>query len=152
MSVPWYEWRNIRNRLVIFGKAIQGVSPYRINIEPDQSKCPSGYCSFSRREIAVNPDIFALAPKDQYQLTKAILIHEAGHRRFTTPHKLSPVIHQVANILEDERIERQMYYEFAGVRWLIQKLSQVLYDESKPVNESSDSPGEVVAYFLQLRW
>jgi len=152
MSVPWYEWRNIRNRLVIFGKAIQGVSPYRVNIEPDRSKCPSGYCDFSRREIAVNPDIFALAPKDQYQLSKAILVHEAGHRRFTTPHKLSPVIQQVANILEDERIERQMYYEFAGVRWLIQKLSRVLYDESKPVNESSDSAGEVVAYFLQLRW
>jgi len=152
MSVPWYEWRNIRNRLIIFGKAIQGVSPYRVIIEPERSKCPSGYCSFNRREIAVNPDIFSLPSRDQYQLTKAILVHEAGHRRFTSPHKLSPVIHQVANILEDERIERQMCYEFSGVRWLIWKLSQTLYDESKPVDESSDSPGEVVAYFLQLRW
>jgi hypothetical protein len=152
MSVPWYEWRNIRNRLVVFGRAVQGVSPYRVTIEPDQSKCPSGYCNFSMREIAANPNLFALTPKEQYQLTKAILVHEAGHRRFTTPHKLSPLIHRVANILEDERIERQMCDEFAGVRWLVHKLSKILYDESKPVDEGSDSPGEVVAHFLQLRW
>jgi len=58
----------------------------------------------------------------------------------------------VANILEDERIERQMCQEFAGVRWLVRRLSEALYDESMPVDEASDSPGEVVAYFLQLRW
>jgi hypothetical protein len=152
MAVPWYEWRNIRNRLVVFGRAVQGVSPYQVAIEPDRSKCPSGYCHFTKREIAANPNIFALRPKDQYQLTKAILVHEAGHRRFTTPNKLSPLVHQVANILEDERIERQMYEEFAGVRWLVKRLSQQLYQESKPIDAKSDSPGEVVAYFLQLRW
>lgn len=152
MAVPWYEWRNIRNRLVVFGRAVQGISPYRVTIEPDRSKCPSGYCNFSRREIAANPDLFTLAPKEQYQLTKAILVHEAGHRRFTTPNKLPPLVHHVANILEDERIERQMCDEFAGVRWLVRRLSQTLYGESKPVDEGSDSPGQVVAYFLQLRW
>ncbi|MBI4295297.1 MAG: hypothetical protein HY669_03930, partial [Chloroflexi bacterium] len=77
---------------------------------------------------------------------------EAGHRRYTTPHKLTSVVHHVANILEDERIERLMCQEFAGLRWLIRKLSGVLYDEAKPVEESSSSPGEVVGYFLQLRW
>ncbi|MDI6813919.1 MAG: hypothetical protein QMD10_10310, partial [Desulfitobacteriaceae bacterium] len=152
MAVPWYEWRNIRQRLITFGRAIQGISPYRILIEPDAKKCPAGYCDFSRREIAVNPNIFPLMPKEQYQLTKAILVHEAGHRRFTTPNKLSPVVHRVANILEDERIERLMADEFAGLRPLVKKLSQQLYKEAQPVNEGSDSPGEVVSYFLQLRW
>jgi hypothetical protein len=152
MAVPWYEWRNIRNRLIVFGRAMQGVSPYRVLIEPNKTKCPTGYCNFTTREIAANPGIFSLVPKDQYQLTKAVLVHEAGHRRFTTPSKLPTVVHHVANILEDERIERQMCDEFAGVRWLIRKLSRTLYDESKPVNEASNSPGEVVAYFLQLRW
>jgi hypothetical protein len=152
MAIPWYEWRNIRNRLIVFGRAVQGISPYRILIEPDRSKCPSGYCNFTKREIAANPGIFALLPKDQYQLTKAILVHEAGHRRFTSLNKLPPLVHQVANILEDERVEMQMCEEFAGVRWLIKRLSQQLYEESKPIDEKSDSPGEVVAYFLQLRW
>jgi hypothetical protein len=153
MAVPWYEWRNISNRLVVFGRAVQGVSPYRVLIEPEPSKCPSGYCNFTKREIAANPNIFySLLPKDQYQLTKAILVHEAGHRRFTTPNRLSPLVHQVANILEDERIERQMCEEFAGVRWLVRRLSQTLFEESKPIDEKSDSPGQVLACFLQLRW
>lgn len=152
MAVPWYEWRNIRRRLIVFGKAVQGIAPYRVIIQPDRSKCPSGYCNFTAREIAANPGVFSLPPREQYQLTKAILVHESGHRRFTTPNKLPPVVHQVANILEDERIERQMCDEFAGVRWLVRKLSQALYDDSKPINKASDSPGEVVAYFLQLRW
>jgi len=152
MAVPWYEWKNIREKLLIFGKAVQGVSPYKVLIEPDFKKCPSGYCSFTKKEIAANPNLFKVLPKDQYQLTKAILVHEAGHRRFTSPKKLPQVVHQVANILEDERIERLMSEDFAGVRWLVKKLSQELYSESEPVNEKSDSPGEVVAYFLQLRW
>ena len=152
MTIPWYEWHNLRERLAIFGRAIQGISPYRVVIEPDSKKCSSGYCNFTKREIAANPNLFRLLPKDQYHLTKAILVHEAGHRRFTSPKKLPKVVHQVANILEDERIERQMSEDFAGVRWLVKKLSQTLYDESEPVNENSGSPGEVVAYFLQLRW
>jgi hypothetical protein len=153
MAIPWYEWRNIRNRLIVFGRALQGISPYRVLIEPDYARCPSGYCNFSKREIAVNPSIFyGEMPKGQYHLTKAILIHEAGHRRFTTPHKVSPLVHLVSNILEDERIERQMCAEFAGVRWLIRRLSRQLYEEAKPVNIESDSPGQVVSYFLQLRW
>jgi len=152
MTVPWYEWRNVRDRLITFGRAIQGVSPYRVIVEPDPGKCPSGYCNSTRRQIAANPSIFALPPKDQYQLTKAILVHEAGHRRFTTPAKLPPLVHRMANILEDERIERHMCDQFAGVRWLVKRLSRALYEESQPVDENSDSPGEVVAYFLQLRW
>ncbi|MCL4553353.1 MAG: hypothetical protein M1305_07375, partial [Candidatus Marsarchaeota archaeon] len=128
------------------------ISPYKVLIELDPAKCPSGYCNFTKREIAVNPKLFALPAKEQYQLTKAILVHEAGHRRFTAPSKLPSVVHQVANILEDERIERLMADEFAGVRWLMHRLSQALYDESKPTDEASDSPGEVIAYSLQLRW
>ncbi len=153
MAVPWYEWRNIRSRMVIFGKAVQGVSPYRVLIESDFDKCPTGYCNFSKREIAVNPSLFPdLLSKDQYQLTKALLVHEAGHRRFTTPKRLSPIVQQIGNILEDERIEREMCMEFAGVRWLIKRLSEELYREAEPINEESDSPGEVVSCFLQLRW
>jgi len=113
---------------------------------------PQRILHFTKREIAANPNLFNVLPKDQYQLTKAVLVHEAGHRRFTSPKRLPGVVHQVANILEDERIERLMEDSFAGVRWLVKKLSQELYSESEPVNEKSDSPGEIIAYFLQLRF
>jgi hypothetical protein len=152
MAVPWYEWRNIRNRLIVFGRAIQGVSPYRVLIEPDRKKCPTGYCNFTKKEVAVNPDLFDLTPSKQYQLTKSILVHEAGHRRFTTPGNLSSVVGQIANILEDERIERLMADEFAGLRTLVRDLSRQLYLEAMPVDQKSDSHGEIVSYFLQLRW
>lgn len=151
-KMPWYEWRNIRERLMIFSRAIQGISPYRVLIEPDRGKCPTGYCNFKKREIAANPNLFAVRPKEQYNLTKAILVHEAGHRRFTTPGNLSPVVHTVANILEDERIEQLMAQEFAGLRPLVRMLSEALYREAPEVDATSGSPGEVVGYFLQLRW
>ena len=90
MAVPWYEWRNIRGRLLSFGRAVQGVSPYRIILESDKEKCSSGYTNFSQRLIMVNPAMFDASPEEQYQLTKAVLCHEAGHRRFTSPSKLPP--------------------------------------------------------------
>ena len=118
--LPWYEWQNIRNRLLVFGRALQGAAPYRVRIEADFAKCPTGYCNFTQRTIAVNPTVFPdLRPRAAFQLTKALLVHEAGHRRFTTPRKLPPVVHTVTNILEDERIERLMADEFAGVRHLL---------------------------------
>ena len=153
MTIPWYEWGNIRRKLIYFGRALQGVSPYKVIIESDILKCPTGFCDFESKEIAVNPALFSdLKPKDQYFLTKALLVHESGHRRFTDPQEMPSLVKQVANILEDERIERQMCSEFVGVRWLIKKLSQQLYREAKEIDENSDCPGEVIAYFLQLRW
>lgn len=152
MDNHWYARDNVRQRLIIFGRAMQGVSPYHVIIEPDKSRCPSGYCSFTLRRIAVNPTHFAVPPKEQYELTKALLVHEAGHKRFTSPDRLPALISQVANILEDERVERRMCEEFVGARWFMQKLSERFYERAKPIDETSDNPGEVVLHFLQLRW
>jgi hypothetical protein len=151
-NMPWYEWRNIRERLTLFGRAIQGISPYRVRLEPDPAKCPTGYCDFQRREIVVNPGVLGAKPPDQYRLTKAILVHESGHRRFTTPADSSPLVHKVSNILEDERVERLMADGFAGLRPFVRELSEALYEQSPEIDEASESAGEVVAYFLQLRW
>lgn len=152
MAVPWYEWRHIRHRLLSYGRAVQGISPYRIELEPDKSKCSSGYTNFARRLIAVNPTMFETSSEEQYQLTKAVLCHEAGHRRFTIPANLPPHIHLVSNILEDNRVELLMEQEFAGVRSLLRKLSAELMREAKPMDPESDDPAQVLSYMLQLRW
>ncbi len=152
MSVPWYEWRNIRNRLFTYGRAVQGVSPYRVLLEPDKTKCFTGYTSFSKRLIMVNPTLFEASPREQYQLTKAVLCHEAGHRRFTSPSKLPSHVHLVSNILEDERIERLMEQEFAGVRGLLKHLSAEMLKEARPIDSESDEPVQVLNHILQLRW
>jgi len=151
--MEWYDWRNVRESLVTFGRAIQGISPYTVVIEPDEAKCPTGYCNFTKRRIAVNPKLFPdRTPKGQYGLTKALLVHEAGHRRFTTPGEAKGALHLVANILEDERIERLMSESFAGLRHLVLDLSQAMYADAQPLDAASNSPGDVLAAILQARW
>lgn len=152
MAVPWYEWRPIRNRLLSYARAVQGISPYRVTLEPDKSKCPSGYTNFSKRLIMVNPTMFEVTPEEQYELTKAVLCHEAGHRRFTTPTLLPPHVHLVKNIIEDQRIEYLMEAEFAGVHLLLKKLSEEMLKEAEPIDPESDDPVQVLNYMLQLRW
>ena len=152
MDVAWYERKDVQDNLIVFGRAIQGIYPYEVIIQPDSDECRSGRCSFNDRTITVNPILFALPDKEQYLLTKALLVHEAGHRRHTTPSRLPAVTREIANILEDERIERRMYEEFIGVRWLIEKLACQFYKEAKPIDNTSDLPEKVVAYFLLLRW
>lgn len=152
MTLPWYEWRNIRDRLFAFGSAVQGVSPYTMELEPDPAICPSGYTSFSKRLIMVNPTLFDVRPEDQYLLTKAVLCHEAAHRRFTTPTSLPSHIHMVSNLLEDERIEKLMEQEFAGVRHLLKRLSEQMLKDARPLEPESDDPAEVLSYILQSRF
>jgi hypothetical protein len=42
--------------------------------------------------------------------------------------------------------------EFAGVRYLLKKLSAEMLKEAKPLDSLSDDPIQVVNYMLQLRW
>ncbi|MHB9026430.1 MAG: hypothetical protein ACYC7E_20015 [Armatimonadota bacterium] len=152
MDEKWYERPEVHERLVTFGRGIQGIHPFDVVLEPDPVKCHSGSCSFNARRITVNPTLFSVPDKEQYLLTKALLVHEAGHRRHTIPQYLPPVTWEIANILEDERVESRMWQEFIGVRWLFKKLAKRFYTDSRHINPSSELPHEVVSYFLQLRW
>jgi hypothetical protein len=152
MDVPWYQRPDVTDKLFTFGRGIQGIDPFDVILEPDPVKCHSGSCSFANRQILVNPTLFPVPDKAQYLLTKGLLVHEAGHRRHTTPRYLPPVAWEIANVLEDERIEQCMWQEFRGLRWLIQQLATRFYLDAKPIDPTTDAPTEVVAYFLQLRW
>lgn len=149
----WYDWGSIQEKLITFGRAIQGVSPYKVIIEPDRRRCPTGWCDYSLRQIAVNPRLFPHLPApEQYKAAKALLTHEAGHRRFTTPQKLAPLVHTVFNLLEDERTERLMSGHFAGLGHLLTFLAELFLKEARPLDPTSDDTGEILNYVLQLRW
>lgn len=152
MGCAWYEQENIRDQLILFGRAVQGVHPFDVLIEPDPIKCHSAYCNFTSKRIAVNPTFFPLSPSEQYMLTKALLIHEAAHRRYSMPEPLPGLVREVANILEDERVDRKMCSEFAGAEWFLKVMSHEFLKRAKPIDSSSNSPEAVVFYFLQLRW
>jgi hypothetical protein len=150
VALKWWQWKHIQERLKLWGRALQGVEPYRIEFSDDHAL--TGLTDFSARVIKVNPEMIAgLRPREGYEITKAVLCHEAGHRRFTTPAELGWVVHMVANILEDQRIESLMMEEFAGTRPLIRRLTEALYDKS-PELEATDDPGQVVGAALQWRW
>jgi hypothetical protein len=141
MAIRWWQWRNIQERLRLFGRAVQGPEPYRIAFADDPGL--TGLTDFDARLIRVNPEIVpGLRPRRGYEITKAVLCHEAGHRRFTTPARLPAVVHMVSNILEDQRIESLMMEEFAGTRPLIRGLTEALYDRS-PELEPTDDAGQV---------
>ena len=107
MAAKWWQWKHIQERLRLWGHALQGSEPYRI--EFDNHAGLTGLTDFSARLIRVNPELIpGLKPRDGYQITKAVLCHEAGHRRFTTPTQVSSVVHMVSNILGDQRIESLM--------------------------------------------
>lgn len=150
MVMKWWQWRNIQEKLRLFGRAVQGPEPYRIEFEDWPHL--TGQTDFEERLVLVNPEMIpGLRPRDAYEMTKAVLCHEAGHRRFTASSKLSVTEHIVSNILEDQRIESLMMEEFAGTRPLIWNLTKALYDRS-PDLEPKEDPGEVVAACLQHRW
>lgn len=150
MALKWWQWKHIDERLKLWGRALQGVEPYRIELvdEPELT----GLTNFTQRLIKVNPEMIrGLKPREGYEITKAVLCHEAGHRRFTTHAELNPVVHMVSNILEDQRIESLMMEEFAGTRPLIRRMTAALYEKS-PDLEPTDDPGQVIAATLQWRW
>lgn len=150
MPLRWWQWRNIQTKLRLFGRALQGPEPYRIEFASEPGL--TGLTDFTRRLVKVNPEMLpGLAPRRAYEITKAVLCHEAGHRRFTTPAELPAVVHMVSNILEDQRIESLMMEDFAGTRPLIRYLTEALYERS-PELEATDDPGQVVAAALQYRW
>lgn len=150
MALRWWQWKHIQDRLKLWGRALQGVEPYRIEFAEEPGL--TGLTDFSNHLIKVNPEMIAgLKPRDGYEITKAVLCHEAGHRRYTAPAELSWVVHMVANILEDQRIESLIMEEFAGTRPMIRLLTKALYEQS-PELDATDDPGQVVAAALQWRW
>src|SRR5574341_185517 len=151
--MKWYEWRTHSNRLKAWSRAMQGANPYTVEFEPNPAKCPTAYTDFSKRLMRVNPEFAGTKPRDQYDFTKAMLSHEAGHKRFTTPNKaLRPVVAQISNILEDERIERLMESEFAGCRPLLKRLNKAMQEKAPAIKPDSESTADVLNWMLQARW
>ena len=151
--MEWYDWRNVRETLVTFGRAIQGVSPYPVVIEPDRRRLRHGALQLhaathrcepdglpgSDAQGAVRPDQGAPGARG-----RAPALHHAGRREGRAA--------LVANCLEDERVERLMSDGFAGLRPLVSELSRAMCADAQPLDPRSDSPGQVLAALLMTRW
>jgi hypothetical protein len=154
-GMHWSDWESTRNRLKIFGEAIQGPSPYQVVITDKNPNMPYAGVNYNHKTLTVNPKAFPTLPvKEQYTMTKALMAHEAGHRRYSSrpTQGKNPGLAQITNALEDERIERKMRQNFVGIRPLLNKACHVMYDQVDPMDPSVDNPTEALRGLLQLRW
>ena len=160
MSVQWYQWPSIERQLVTFGKSFLGPYAFAVRLEDDRTICPSGMCDFGQRTITVNPRAFPGPPRTQYLLTRGVLAHEVGHARYTTPRDgATPVVQELTNVLEDERIERIMGGQFWSVRGaLTGDWRRHAYWRAMPLGQPRgelqdlDDPRWVVLAAVQWRW
>ena len=159
MFVQWYQWPSIERQLVTFGKSFLGPYAFAVRLEDDRTLCPSGVCDFGQRTITVNPRAFPGPPRTQYLLTRGVLAHEVGHARYTTPRDgATPVVQELTNVLEDERIERIMGGQFWSVRGALTALGRHAYWRAMPLGQPRgelqdlDDPRWVVLAAVQWRW
>ena len=159
MSVQWYQWPSIERQLVTFGKSFLGPYAFAVRLEDDRTICPSGMCDFGQRTITVNPRAFPGPPRTQYLLTRGVLAHEVGHARYTTPRDgATPVVQELTNVLEDERIERIMGGQFWSVRGALTAMTRHAYWRAMPLGQprgelqDPDDPRWVVLAAVQWRW
>ncbi len=159
MTVQWWQWPSVERQLVTFAKSFLGPHAFSVALTVDPRICQVGVCDFGQRAIAVNPVAIAGPPRQQYLITRGLLVHEVGHARYTTPRvDVAPVVTQVANCLEDERIERIMGSQFWSVRGALTAVGRASYAAVTPLGEprddlqDPDDPRWVIVAALHWRW
>lgn len=151
--MKWYDWRTHTKRLEAWSKALQGNNPYSVEITTKMPLGVPAYTDFTHRVIKANPESFGSRPRDQYDFTKALLAHEAGHKRYTTPDASIGIVQaRIANLLEDERIERLMEAEFVGVRKGLKLLNAECQKMAPSLDPDSSNVEDVLNYMLQERF
>ena len=110
-DTTWHEIPKNWNQLVGLGRALQGKNPWNVRKKLDMEV--AGRTFLEHQYIEIDPCWFGNIPADaQYEMTKSVIMHEAGHRRFTDPKawpgNASALKHNMINLLEDYRIETGM--------------------------------------------
>jgi hypothetical protein len=80
-ALKWWQWSTVRRRLEVWTKALLRGRRYRVALDPKATD--SGFCDPDRGRIVVNPEAFGEDDAQQWQATRGLLAHEAGHALFT---------------------------------------------------------------------
>jgi hypothetical protein len=152
----WWFWRHVQERLTTFALAL--VSPlkgkrYRIVLESHGT----GYHDPKHCVIQANPAMFRDEPPGvQFRVTQGLLAHEAAHALFTGAWPdvgadgHPPLLCQMTNILEDERIERCVRVFYPGIVPAIQLLGDLCLAEM--TGGETDPKWQAVSCCLAWRW
>lgn len=135
-------------------------------------KCETGYTNFQSRVCWVNTELLKDAQaQDQYVMTVFLAAHERAHARWTEFVESDfnaldkngkpilsrekkpvpdPLLHNVWNILEDERIERLLGRDFAHLHKYLKKGSELFLPKIK-TPAGTNAPTEVIEWILRRR-
>lgn len=117
----WIESPANQARLIGMCRAFQLTRAVSAQSFPLEFNCDmtqtAGYTDLTNKKIVVNPLYFEGTPQEQWDLTIAVMVHEASHKRYTqTFTGDSGPLHAMVNILEDGRIERGISYLYPKLK------------------------------------
>jgi hypothetical protein len=143
----WWIWGVTYQRLSKWALALLHGRRYTIRLQPEGT----GFHTPVEKIIQVNPQLFPLQPVEvQFRLTQGLLAHECGHAWFTGCwlDQSENVLQELANMLEDERIERGICTLYPGVGPAIRLLGDLVYNGM----ERTPDEAHIQAYTCCLAW
>ena len=129
----WVDSPVNKARLIGMCRAFQltrsnSIESFPLEFDTEMSQT-AGYTDLTNKRIVVNPLYFEGTPQEQWDLTIAVMIHEASHKRYTeTFGKISGTLHSMVNILEDGRIERGISYLYPQLKPKLNSLAGKVLD------------------------
>jgi len=148
LTAPWWIWRSVQTRLIKWTLLLLNGQKYAVELT---TKIDTGAHYPDLKRIEVNPEMFKHESIDvQFRATQGLLLHEAGHSRYTSdwPEQKDNVLCELVNMAEDERIERNMAVAFPGAASTLTLLGDLVYRDLR----GSESKPEYKALNACLAW
>jgi hypothetical protein len=148
-GLKWYEYLPNRDHIELWARSLAPgrISTLRWDLEQDTAWFNPTY-----RSIGINPSAVGKTPREQWRGTRAMTAHECGHANFTGESLgEGDALHQVSNILEDQRIEWLMTNAFPNLGNEFRYLHRWFWNKAEPT-KTDDDPQHVLAAALLHRW
>jgi hypothetical protein len=147
----WWWWRQVQNRLIKWTLALLAGRKYTVRLADEGS----AYQDPVHHIIQANPQLF---PEEevplQFRCTQGLLAHEVGHALFSSswPDQQENILRELANILEDQRIENAISVFYPGVASVIHALNAEMWKNVKPFSMEQDPAQAAFRCCLYWRW
>ena len=152
-NLPWWEWGPARQRLITWTAALLHGRRRRVQVASGSVWGDDKMGWESPTTIFVNPPAIAARTGDPpdvvWNHARAVSAHEVGHARFTGELPEAPLLHWLANALEDERVERGMS---AGYPYLAPDFDRIGCALQRASESTDAGPRGVVGACLLWRW
>jgi hypothetical protein len=149
-GLKWYEYLPNRDRLELWTRSL---APGRITSLRWDLKHDTAWFDPKHRSIGINPISVGKTPREQWIGCRAMAAHEAGHANYTgNSLGEGATLHQLSNILEDQRIEFLMCQAFPALTREIRAKNRWRWNTENDPIPMNDNPEHILAAALYHRW